>query len=164
MNVRKLLAFVVLILLGSSFASAAETAKQPTLKIETLDGKHWDLATHRGHWVVINYWATWCAPCIAEMPALSAFIKSREDVDGIGLAFEDTDRQEILDFLVKNPVDYPIAQVDVEAPPADFDIPRGLPTTYLIAPDGGVAKQFLGPIKDKDLEQAIKAAKPVGKR
>ena len=98
------------------------------------------------------------------MPELSAFIKSRPDVDGIGLAFEDTERQEILDFLEKNPVDYPIAQVEVDAPPADFDIPRGLPTTYLIAPDGSVAKQFLGPIKDKDLEQAIKAAKPVGKR
>ncbi|MEO7014306.1 MAG: TlpA disulfide reductase family protein [Dokdonella sp.] len=163
MTFRKLFILAALMVLASPTASA-ETAKQPKLKIDTLDGKHWDLAAHRGHWVVINYWATWCAPCIAEMPELSAFIKSRPDVDGIGLAFEDTERQEILDFLEKNPVDYPIAQVEVDAPPADFDIPRGLPTTYLIAPDGSVAKQFLGPIKDKDLEQAIKAAKPVGKR
>ena len=163
MTFRNLFILAALILFASNSVNA-ETAKQPTLKIDTLDGQHWDLATHRGHWVVINYWATWCAPCIAEMPALSAFIKSRQDVDGIGLAFEDTERQEILDFLEKNPVDYPIAQVEVDAPPTDFDIPRGLPTTYLIAPDGSVAKQFLGPIKDKDLEQAIKAAKPVGKR
>lgn len=163
MTIRNILIFGALILLTSTVASA-ETAKQPTLKIDTLDGRLWDLATHRGRWVVINYWATWCAPCIAEMPELSAFIKAREDVDGIGLAFEDTERQEILDFLAKNPVDYPIAQIDVDAPPADFDIPRGLPTTYLIAPDGSVAKQFLGPIKDKDLEQAIKAAKSAGKR
>ena len=163
MTVRNFLVLAALILPMATSASA-ETAKQPTLKIETLDGTHWDLAAHRGHWVVINYWATWCAPCIAEMPELSAFIKNREDVDGIGLAFEDTERQEILDFLEKNPVDYPVAQVDVDAPPADFDIPRGLPTTYLIAPDGSVAKQFLGPIKDKDLEQAIKTAKSAGKR
>ncbi len=141
-----------------STGAAAETASQPQLKVETIDGKAYDLATHRGQWVVVNFWATWCAPCIAEMPELSAFIKARKDVEGIGLAFEDTDRQEIVDFLAKNPVDYPIAQIDVDAPPADFDVPRGLPTTYLIAPDGSVAKQFLGPIKDRDLETAIAAA------
>ncbi len=141
----------------------AATSAAPALKIETIDGKTFDLASHRGHWVVVNFWATWCAPCIAEMPALSAFIKSRKDVDGIGLAFEDTERQEIIDFLKQNPVDYPIAQVDVDSPPAAFDVPRGLPTTYLIAPDGSVAKQFLGPIKDKDLEDAIAANKPAKK-
>ena len=88
------------------------------------------------------------------MPELSEFIKARADVVGIGLAYEDTERQEIVDFLKRRPVDYPIAQIDVNAPPKDFDIPRGLPTTYLIAPDGTVAKHFLGPIKAKDLEQA----------
>lgn len=138
----------------------AETAARPALKVETLDGKTFDLASKRGEWVVINYWATWCAPCIAEMPELSAFIKAHKDVSGIGLAYEDTDRQEIIDFLEKRPVDYPIAQIDVDDPPADFATPRGLPTTYLIAPDGTVAKQFLGPIKEKDLEQAMLAAKP----
>ncbi len=162
MNARISLLLGVLIALLST-GVLAETAKQPELKIETIDGKTFDLASHRGQWVIINFWATWCAPCIAEMPELSAFIKARKDVDGIGLAFEDTDRQEILDFLKKNPVDYPVAQVDVDAPPADFDVPRGLPTTYLIAPDGRVAKQFLGPVKDKDLELAIAAADPAKK-
>lgn len=163
MTLRNRVFLAVLTLLAATVASA-ETTQQPTLKIDTLDGTHWDLATHRGHWVVINYWATWCAPCIAEMPELSAFIKARDDVEGIGLAFEDTDRAEILEFLKKHPVEYPIAQVEVDAPPADFDVPRGLPTTYLIAPDGSVAKRFLGPIKEKDLEQAIKAGKAAGKR
>ncbi|MEP6880439.1 MAG: TlpA disulfide reductase family protein [Dokdonella sp.] len=154
-----------LLMLGTMIAMLsiplhAETAPKPTLTIKTIDGKAFDLAGHRGQWVVVNFWATWCAPCIAEMPALSAFIKSRKDVDGIGLAFEDTERQEIVDFLKQNPVDYPIAQVDVDNPPADFDVPRGLPTTYLIAPDGSVAKQFLGPIKGQDLENAIAADKP----
>lgn len=144
-------------------AAAAQAPKQPNLKVETVDGKTFDLAGERGKWVIVNFWATWCAPCIAEMPALSSFIKSRKDVAGIGLAYEDTDKQEILDFLKQRPVDYPIAQVDVNDPPADFDTPRGLPTTYLIAPDGTIARHFLGPIKETDLEQAIAAAKSAKK-
>ena len=57
------------------------------------------------------------------------------------------------------PVSYAIAQLDVDDPPKDFATPRGLPTTYLIAPDGTIARHFLGPITEKDLEQAIIAAK-----
>lgn len=154
---------LVLLFVLTAAPLAAETAKQPSLVVETVDGKSFDLATHRGKWVIVNYWATWCAPCIAEMPELSEFIKARADVVGIGLAYEDTERQEIVDFLKRRPVAYPIAQIDVNAPPKDFDIPRGLPTTYLIAPDGTVAKHFLGPIKAKDLEQAIAASSAASK-
>lgn len=138
----------------------ADVAK-PSLDVTTLDGKSFSLAAQRGNWVIVNFWATWCGPCIAEMPELSAFIEKHADVVGIGLAYEDTEKQEIIDFMAKHPVSYPIAQLDVSEPPADFATPRGLPTTYLIAPDGTVAKHFLGPIKDKDLEQAIAAAKAV---
>ncbi|SFN71298.1 TlpA family protein disulfide reductase [Dokdonella immobilis] len=164
MNLRHCLLLASLLAFSATARAAdTESARQPTLKVDTLDGKTFDLASQRGKWVVVNFWATWCAPCVAEMPELSAFIEAREDVVGIGLAYEDTDRQEIIDFLKQRPVSYPIAQVDVNEPPKDFDTPRGLPTTYLIAPDGTVARHFLGPIKDKDLVQAMAARKPAKK-
>ena len=130
----------------------------PTLKLPTLDGREYDLAAHRGKWVVVNFWATWCKPCIKEMPELSALDAMREHVEVIGLAYDDTTPADIRAFLQKRPVAYPIAIVDVYDPPKDFATPRGLPMTYLLGPDGRVAKKFLGPVTAKEIEAAIAAA------
>lgn len=134
------------------------TADYPSLKMPTLDGGTYDLAAHRGQWVVVNFWATWCSPCLKEMPELSALHAMREHVKVVGLAYDDVEPAELKAFMKQHPVAYPIVQVDTFAPPADFATPRGLPTTYLIAPDGKVAKQFLGPVTAREIEAAIAAA------
>lgn len=134
----------------------------PTLRTTTLDGKPYDLAAHRGRWVVVNFWATWCAPCRKEMPELSALDAMREHIEVLGLAYEDIEPAELRAFLDKHPVVYPVAIVDVYDPPADFATPRGLPMTYLIAPDGKVAKRFLGPVSAKDIEDVIGAVPTSG--
>jgi len=131
----------------------------PTLKVTTLDGKPYDLAAQRGHWVVVNFWATWCVPCIKEMPDLSHFVSTHKNVSAIGLAYDDSALADIKAFVAKHPVSYPIARVGLDNPPKDFDEPRGLPTTYLIAPDGTVAKRFVGPITGDVLAAAIADAK-----
>lgn len=130
----------------------------PALRIATVDGAQYDLAAHRGKWVVVNFWATWCSPCLKEMPELSALDAMREHIEVIGLAYEEIEPAAMQAFLKTHPVVYPIAIVDVYDPPTDFATPRGLPMTYLLSPQGKVAKQFMGPVTAKEIETAIAAA------
>ena len=138
--------------------SSPTTAEIPSLKVVTVEGKPYELAAQRGKWVVVNFWATWCAPCIKEMPELSDLDKQREDIEVIGLAYEEIEPQAMRDFLKQRPVVYPVAILDVYSPPVDFATPRGLPMTFLIAPDGKVARQFVGPVTAEEIDAVIVAA------
>lgn len=141
-------------------AAAPSAPAHPALVVTTLDGKTFDLASERGKWVVVNFWATWCSPCIAEMPAISKYVTTHKDVAAIGLAWDRSPRGDIVKFASKHPVGYPLAILDPDHPPQGLAAPVALPTTYLIAPDGTVAKQFLGPIDVKSLDAVIAAKGP----
>ncbi len=159
---RILAASVLLAAACFSFAPA-EAADKPAadpveFAIDTLDDGRFDLAQQRGNWVVVNFWATWCSPCLKEMPELAALDAAHENLHVIGLAFEDIETEEMRAFLKERPAGYPIAIVDTYEPPAAFEVPRGLPMTYLIGPDGRVAKKFLGPVTRRDLELAMQPA------
>lgn len=144
-------------------AAPAEAPTHPSLVVETLDDGTFDLQAKRGGWVVVNFWATWCKPCLKEIPDFTAFDAARDDVSVIGLAYEEIEPEAMREFLKVHPAGYPIALLDVYNPPADFATPRGLPMTYLIAPDGTVAERFLGPVTSQDLAAAIdKAAAAAG--
>jgi thiol-disulfide isomerase/thioredoxin len=143
-------------------APAASPPTHPALVVETLDDGPFDLAQAHGQWVVVNFWATWCKPCLKEIPDLTAFDAARDDVRVIGLAYEEITPEAMREFLGRHPAGYPIAIIDTFSPPADFETPRGLPMTYLIAPDGTVAKKFLGPITSADLAAAIDAHAAAG--
>jgi thiol-disulfide isomerase/thioredoxin len=144
-------------------AKPAADIERPTLKLVTLDGAQYDLAEKRGRWVVVNFWATWCSPCLKEMPELDALDAEREDVEVVGLAYEEIEPADLRAFLAKRPVKYPVAIVDVYDPPADFPTPRGLPMTHVIAPDGSVAKRFMGPVTKEELAAVVDGKSGGGK-
>jgi thiol-disulfide isomerase/thioredoxin len=155
---RSIVRVAVALAFSVATCTAIASPKQPALSVTTLDGATFDLSAQRGKWVVVNFWATWCSPCIKEMPDISKFVESRNDVAAIGLEIGDEEKDDIVAFVQKHPVKYPIAIVPIDKPPADFGSPKGLPTTYLIAPDGSLAKKFTGPVTAVDIGKAIDAA------
>lgn len=139
----------------SSPPSANDSDEPVNFTLQRLHGGELSLDDYRGKWLVLNYWATWCAPCRKEIPDLSALHSADEDIVVLGLAFEDTDMESFDRFLEEFQPSYPLALVDVYAPPEPFGAPRVLPTTIILDPRGVPVKTFLGPVTRRDIESFI---------
>jgi thiol-disulfide isomerase/thioredoxin len=123
-----------------------------------LDGKSYSLSQFRDSWVVVNYWATWCAPCRKEIPELSELHTERKDVVVLGIAYEDMEPGDFNVFLEEYAPSYPILLPDVYDMPEALAIPRVLPTTFIVNPAGEKVRTFMGPITRDELEKAIVSA------
>jgi thiol-disulfide isomerase/thioredoxin len=128
----------------------------PAFTVPGLDGKPVDVSTAwAGRPLLVNIWASWCGPCIEEMPELQRFHDEQgaNGVQVVGIALDDADA--VRDFLQRIPVDYPIL-VDA-AGPADAGVrlgnPKGvLPYSVLVAADGTLLKQRIGPFAHGEIE------------
>jgi thiol-disulfide isomerase/thioredoxin len=144
-------------LLSATLRAEYETEEPVDFTLQQLGGGAVSLSDFRGEWVVVNYWATWCAPCRKEMPELSELHDQRTDVTVLGLAFEDVDDNDFEEFLQAAPVSYPILKVDVYQPPEPFGAPQVLPTTIILDRAGRAVKAFLGPVTRESIERFVDA-------
>src|SRR5205085_9941872 len=86
-------------------------------------------------WVVLNFWATWCVPCIQEIPEISAFRKAHGDVVVIGVAIDAEDAAKVKSFAAKVGHDYPLV-LSNDAVEKQLGEPKALPTTRVYDPSG----------------------------
>lgn len=130
----------------------------PALSWRTLDGSTTELSALQGRPILLNYWASWCGPCIREMPVLDAFAAAQgpSGVQVLGVALDD--ETSVREFLDRVPVTYPIA---LEEPgPGDSSIRMGnsrnvLPFSVLIGADGRVRAQKFGDFSDSALQSWV---------
>jgi peroxiredoxin len=122
------------------------------LALPDLDGKTQRLSQWHGKRVLLNFWATWCAPCRKEMPELSAAQTRHEGVQVIGVALDQP--QAVREYLKHTTVDYPIL-IGIDADPEPSlrfgDIVGALPYSVLIGPDGRILRTKLGPFDAAEL-------------
>ncbi len=112
----------------------------------------------RGRLLVVNFWASWCPPCIGEMPGLSQFAREHPDIALIGIAVDGA--QPVQEFLQRSPVSYPVLVAGdggIDLIDALGDVQHDLPYTVVIGADGRVLAQHLGRIDPATLQRLVQA-------
>jgi peroxiredoxin len=134
-------------------------AANPDFTLLDLDGKTHRLSDYRGKWVVVNYWATWCPPCLEEIPELVDFHDRHKDLDAVvlGVNMEQVTLDKLRQFVEEYFISYPVLPGTPSM--ATVGPVRGLPTTYLVAPDGRVVARQVGGITAAGIETFINNSK-----
>lgn len=139
-----ILFFCMTLLLSVSFQAKAFKFQDSTGKIHTL-------ADYKGKWVLINFWATWCPPCLEEIPDLIALYESRDDVMVIGIAMEYADPKDVMAYVDAMSISYPTVLGDRRIA-AQIEELSMLPSTYLFNPLGQPAARQIGLITREEIE------------
>jgi cytochrome c biogenesis protein CcmG/thiol:disulfide interchange protein DsbE len=120
-------------------------AAVPDFRLRALSGGTTDLGALRGRVVLVNFWATWCPPCVEEMPSLERLHRALgpEGLVVLGVAV-DRDDKPVQDFVAKVGVSFPILR-DPEAHAAAEYRTTGYPETFVVGRDGALLRRFVGP-------------------
>ena len=120
------------------------------------------LEAARGQWVLVNYWAIWCKPCIQEIPELNELDHSRSNVTVLGVNYDNLAGDELQSQLDELGVEFATLPED---PAAQLGVarPQVLPTTFILDPEGNLVSTLVGPQTLDSLNQAlVSAGAPAG--
>ena len=149
--------FSILVLLGILTGSVG-AAEARDFSYPDLDGTMHHLSDYRGKWVLVNYWATWCPPCLEELPELEVFHNNHKDTKAVvlGVNMESIGTEQLRKFVEDQFISYPILLAGEDAGDSQLlgKVP-GLPTSYLVDPGGKVVAREVGPISAASIEKFI---------
>lgn len=139
---------------AAGFALLLLASQAGAFQFKDTQGKTHTLADYQGRWVVVNFWATWCPPCLEEIPDLISLYESRKDVMVIGVAMEFSDPQVVMKFVEAMSISYPTI-LGSRRIASQLDEVSMLPSTYFFDPDGRPAARKLGIVTRESIEAFI---------
>jgi len=141
-------------------APARETSAAPDFSRADLDGASIKLSEFRGKVVLLNFWATWCAPCLVEMPRFSQWQQAygSRGLQILGVSMDDS-REPVVRLAHQRPPGYPLIMGDAALAKLYGGV-YGLPTTFLIDGQGRVVARYRGEADLKELEAKILSLLP----
>ncbi len=158
-RIRRFVLFPLCFAMSQVLATSAQ-AEPVSFSLPDLNGRSHAVSDYRGRWVVVNFWATWCSPCVREIPELIAFReRHQEKVEILGIAFEKTSVDQIRAFADEFKINYPVLLIGDE-PVIPLEPLKGLPSTFLLSPDGELRKSHVGPVTAEQLSQWLEASLP----
>ena len=158
-NLTKIFSVLILALTFSFTQSTYAAAFDDNVEFVDLDGKKVMLHDFKGKWVVVNLWATWCPPCLKEIPDLVMFHDkySKNKAVVLGVNYEDIEPFKVRNFAESQMVNFPIVRFPgkTNGKTTPFGPLRGLPTTYVVNPKGETVAARTGMITGEQLEEFI---------
>ncbi len=135
-----------------------EAVPEVTFTLTDTDGSVFTEKNTRGKYLVVNFWATWCTPCLKEIPAFVEFYnKNSNHVEILGLDYEPVNLPVINEFVERFSINYPIIlYTDTnDSEYSKFGEIVGMPTTLIYSPDGELIRTFMGEVTIEDLNKYI---------
>jgi peroxiredoxin len=141
---------------SASLHAASKRIKAPDFTAKLLNGKIFHLSSHRGEVVLLNIWATWCAPCREETPELVNLYKKykNKEVEFLGISVDKQGESVVRPFVDKYDIPYPIT-IDDGHIMKKYGPVTGYPTTYIIGPKGDLRYFAAGAVTEKEVRPRL---------
>ena len=155
-----LVALVLSQLVSVNQLALAEPAATTNFILKDMSGNKHQLSNYKGKWVLVNYWATWCPPCLEEVPDLVNLYDQRKQKDlmVLGVVFDYKDVKEVNEYVDDMLMSYPIVLGD-DSVTAHIGSAEVMPTTYIYNPQGALVKIKRGLITREYIERLIAGKK-----
>ena len=124
--------------------------------VEVFNGSNTSMEKLKGQWIVVNYWADWCAPCIKEIPELVEFANENSDILVYAYNFDELDSEDLAPVAKKFKVDIP-SLISHPREIWGIETPPAVPATFFIDPNGVLVKSFFRPQTKDSLNSILRS-------